>query len=224
MGGKMIKSVFSVLVVSAIGSIVLTPVAASAATAGPTVLARSSSPSAPDPNTTVTFTVSSGALSMTAPATVDLGTSAPGNTITGSVGTVTVTDDRALLVAAWTAVASASAWTTGGGTPAETIPAGDVGYGPGSITTTGTITATGTPITLSGVPAPVVTGSAGVGNNTAAWDPTLSVAVPAAAVGGAYTGTLTQSVSLVPPVARGPAAARPGLVTKGRTCAARSAS
>jgi hypothetical protein len=194
----MIKSVFSVLAVAAIGGIVLTPVAASAATAGPTVLAYSSSPS-PDPNTTVTFTVSSGALSMTAPATVDLGTNAPGNTITGSVGTVTVTDDRALLVAAWTAVASASAWTTGGGTPAETIPAGDVGYGPGSITTTGTITATGTPITLSGVPAPVVTGSAGVGNNTAAWDPTLAVAVPAAAVGGAYTGILTQSVSLVPP-------------------------
>ena len=86
---------------------------------------------------------------MTAPATVDLGSGAPGTTITGALGAVTVTDDRALLTASWTADASATDWTTGGGTPAETIPAADVGYDPGTITTTGTITATGTPITLS---------------------------------------------------------------------------
>jgi hypothetical protein len=224
----MIKSAFSILAVAAIGGIALTPGAASAATAGPAVLARSSSPAVPDPttaDTTVTFTVSSGALSITAPATVDLGTNAPGASIVGNLGgAVTVTDDRALLAATWTVEASSTGWTTGGGTPAETIPATDVGYNPGTITKTGTITATGTPITLSGAPAPVVSGSAGVGNNTATWDPTLSVAVPAGAVGGAYTGTLTQSVSLVPPSYEVRAAARPGPVTKGRTCAARSAS
>ncbi len=54
----------------------------------------------------------------------------------------------------------------------------------------------GTPtITLSGTAAPVVDGTAGVGNNSATWDPTIAVAVPATAVGGAYTGTLTQSVA-----------------------------
>ena len=68
---------------------------------------------------------------MTAPDTVDLGSGAPGTTISGTLGTVTVTDDRALLAAAWTATASATDWTTGGGTPAETIPATDVGYDPG---------------------------------------------------------------------------------------------
>jgi hypothetical protein len=223
-GSKMVKSAFSILAVAAIGGMALTPVAASAATAGPAVLAYSSSASAGDPDTAVTFTVSSGALSMTAPATVNLGTNAPGTTIAGAVGPVTVTDDRALLAAAWTAVASSTAWTTGGGTPAETIPAGDVGYNPGSITTTGTITATGTPITLSDAGQPVVTGTAGVGNNTATWNPGLSVAVPPSAVVGTYAGTLIQSVSLVPPSYEVRAAARPGPVAKGRTCAARSAS
>jgi hypothetical protein len=143
----------------------------------------------------VTFSVTTGELSMTAPATANLGSGAPGTTITGQVGPVTVTDDRALLTASWTTTASSTAWTTGGGTGNESIPASDVGYNPGSITTTGTITATGTPITLSGAAAPVVTGTAGVGNNTATWNPALAVAVPAAAVGGPYTGTLTQSVS-----------------------------
>jgi hypothetical protein len=195
-GSKMVKSAFSILAVAAAAGIALTPVAASAATAGPAVLAYSSSPSAGDPNTTVTFTVSSGALAMTAPATVDLGTNAPGTTISGSLGAVTVTDNRALLAAAWTVVASSSDWTTGGGTLAETIPAGDVGYNPGVITPTGTITLTGTPLAaLAGLPAAVVTATAGTGDNTGTWDPTLAVAVPADAVVGAYTGTLIQSVS-----------------------------
>lgn len=38
-------------------------------------------------------------------------------------------------------------------------------------------------------------GTAGVGENTATWNPTIAVAIPAAAVGGDYTGTLTQSVT-----------------------------
>jgi hypothetical protein len=143
----------------------------------------------------VTFTVNSGALSMSAPVSVDLGSGAPGTTISGSLGAVSVTDDWALLSASWTATAASTDWTTGGATPTETIPATDVGYDPGSITTTGVITATGTPITLSGTPAPVVTGTNGVGDNTATWNPAISVAVPASAVGGTYTGTLTQSVS-----------------------------
>src|ERR1700733_14481240 len=184
----MVKMAFSILAVTAAAGIALTPVAASAATAGPAVLAYSSSPIASDPNTTVTFTVTVGALSLTAPTTVNLGSGAPGTTITGPLGggaagpSVVVTDDRA--------------------PPAETIPVTDVGYSVGPITTTGTITATATNRPagtaagdLSGSPQAVVTGTAGVGDNTAGWDPAISVAVPAFAVGGIYTGTLTQSVS-----------------------------
>jgi hypothetical protein len=191
----MIKSAFSILAAAAVTGIALTPGIASAAPAAPAALANSSTPGSGDPDTTVTFSVTSGALSMTAPATAALGSGAPGTTITGALGAVAVTDDRALLTASWTATASSTDWTTGGGTPAETIPATDVGYDPGSITTTGTITATGTPITLASAAAPVVTGTSGVGNNTASWNPAIAVAVPAAAVGGTYTATLTQSVS-----------------------------
>jgi hypothetical protein len=143
----------------------------------------------------VTFTVTVGALTMTAPTAVDLGGGAPGTTIAGPLGTVSVTDDRALLSATWTATASASDWTTGAATPAETVPVGDVGYDPGTITHTGTVITTGTPITLSATPAPDVTATAGVGDDTATWDPTLSVHVPASAVGGTYTGTLAEAVS-----------------------------
>ena len=189
------KSAFSILAAAAVTGIALTPGIASAAPAAPPALANSSTPGSGDPDTTVTFSVTSGALSMTAPTSAALGSGAPGTTITGALGAVTVTDDRALLTASWTATASSTNWTTGGGTPAESIPATDVGYDPGSITTTGTITATGTPITLASAPAPVVTGTSGVGNNTASWNPAISVAVPAAAVGGTYTATLTQSVS-----------------------------
>jgi hypothetical protein len=181
---------------AAIISIGLTPTAGWAAvtnTAAHTSVAGNPSPG--DPDTTVTFTVTTGALAMTAPTAVNLGSGAPGTTISGSLGTVTVTDDRALLSAAWTATASSTAFTTGGGTANETIPASDVTYTPGPITTTGTITATGTIITLSSASQTTVAATAGVGDNTASWDPTLAVAVPAAAVAGLYTGTLTQSAA-----------------------------
>jgi hypothetical protein len=193
----MLTSVFRILTAAAVVGIALSPGAASAGTLRPAALAYSSSstPSGGDPATTVTFTVTVGALSMTAPTAVNLGGGVPGATISGSVGSVTVTDDRALLTAAWTATASSTTWLTGSGTTNETIPAGDVTYTPSDINTTGIITAAGTAISLSGAATPVVTGTAGVGNNTATWNPTLVVAVPAAAVGGVYTAALVQSVS-----------------------------
>jgi hypothetical protein len=166
-----------------------------AASAAVTSTAAVNAPGPGDPDTTVTFAVTSGALTMTAPVSANLGSGAPGSDISGEIGTTTVTDDRALLSASWTATASAADFTTSGGTPAETIPATDVDYAPGTITTTGGITATPTDITLDGEPQTVVTGTAGVGNNTASWNPTLTVHVPAQAVTGTYTGTLTQSVS-----------------------------
>ena len=192
----MIRSACGVLAAAAVAGFGLAPAAASAATTGQPALAYSSTiPSSGDPDTTVTFTVTVGALTLTAPTAVDLGGGAPGTIISGALGNVSVADDRALLSATWTATASASDWTTGASTPDETIPVADVGYNPGTVSTTGTITATGTPITLSATPVPVVTGTAGVGDDTATWDPTLAVHVPASAVGGVYTGTLTEDVS-----------------------------
>ena len=154
-----------------------------------------SAPRASAVSSTITFTVNSGALSMSVPAAASLGSGGPGTTINGVLGPVTVTDARALLSASWTVTVSSTDFTTGGATPSETIPSTDVGYDPGAITTTGTITATGTPLTLSATATPTVTGTAGVGDNTASWDPSVSVAVPASSVGGVYTGTVTHSVS-----------------------------
>ncbi|MDF3297518.1 hypothetical protein [Streptomyces tropicalis] len=146
---------------------------------------------ASDPGTTVTFAVRSGALTLSVPASANLGAGAPGTVISAPIGPVTVTDDRALLSASWTVTAAETDFTSS----ASTVPATSATYAAGTVTTTGTITATTTDVTLSNSGQVVVTGSAGVGDNTATWNPTVAVAVPAGAVGGAYTGTLTQSVA-----------------------------
>jgi hypothetical protein len=178
----------------------LTPAAGSAATLGPAAAtsraaARGGSQEVVGNPTTVTFTVSSGALSMSAPASASLGSAAPGGTASGSLGTVTVTDLRALLATYWGATAAASTFVTGGGTGNQVVAASAVTYTPGTVTTTGTVTATPTTITMSSIAQTVVAGTSASGNNTASWNPTIAVVVPAQAVGGTYTGTITQSVA-----------------------------
>jgi hypothetical protein len=144
-----------------------------------------------DPSTTLTFTVTSGALSMSVPVSASLGSGAPGTVISAPIGSCTVTDARALASASWTVTAAQTDFANG----ANTIPATDATYAPGTVTTTGTITVTPSSITLSNSPQTVLSGTAGVGDNTASWDPTVAVNVPASAVAGTYTGTLTQSVA-----------------------------
>lgn len=179
------KSMFCVLSVAAVIGTALTSTAASAAVTAPT----------PPVDTTVTFAVTSGLLTLSAPGSTFLGTGLPGSTVTGNIGQLTVTDDRALLTATWTVSASMTDFTTGSGATLATIPATDADYDPGQIRTTGTITATGSVITLSGTAQTVVTGSAGRGNNTASWNPVMGVDIPADAAGGTYTATLTHSVA-----------------------------
>ncbi|MFE7191292.1 hypothetical protein [Kitasatospora sp. NPDC057541] len=146
---------------------------------------------ASDPSTTLTFVVTSGALTMSVPVSAALGSGAPGTQISAPIGPVTVVDNRALLSASWTVTASETDFANG----PSTIPATDATYTAGTVTTTGVITVTTTSVTLTNSPQTVVTGSAGIGDNTATWDPTVTVSVPASAVGGLYTGTLTQSVA-----------------------------
>ena len=144
-----------------------------------------------DPSTAITFTVTSGALTLAVPASADLGSGPPGTSISSAIGPCTVIDDRALINASWAVTAAETDFASG----PHTIPATDAIYDVGTVTTTGTITATGTAISLSNSPQTVLTGTGGVGNNTATWNPTVTVAVPATAIGGTYSGTLTQSVS-----------------------------
>jgi hypothetical protein len=163
-------------------------------TAAPAVAATSA-------DTTTTFTVSAGALAITAPASKSLGTGAPSSSIAAQLGAVTVTDARAELAPTWAATVSSTSFTTGGATTAETIPASDVNYWSGAATssTPGDTFVPGQPTSGDQVgldTAPTAFSlTAGVGDNTATWNPTIVANVPDAAVGGLYTGTVTHSVA-----------------------------
>jgi hypothetical protein len=151
--------------------------------------------------TTTTFSITSGALSVTAPSSVALSDVAPGGNATGALGPVSVADARASLTGAWTASVVSSAFTTGGGTTAETIPATAVTYWSGLATSTsglgvfvpGQLTALNA--VAINAPQTAFSRALSVGNSTAAWSPTVTVAVPATAVVGTYTGTITHSIA-----------------------------
>ena len=148
------------------------------------------------PGCTVAVAVLAGALTMTAPASTTLGSAAPGGTIRAGLGSVQVTDNRGF-GASWTATVSATAFTTGGGTAAETIPAADAVYDISALSqTTGPATFASVPATtLTAAPQAVVTATNVGGNTFAAWTPVIVVSVPPTAVAGAYAATITHSVS-----------------------------
>lgn len=145
---------------------------------------------------TVTTGVISGPLSLTAPASAALGSGAPGTTISSSLGTVQVTDGRGF-GADWAAAVSSSDFTTGAGSPAETIPAGDDLYDISGLTSAiGPATFGYVPqVALSANPQDVVNATGVDGNTTVTWTPVLHVTVPGGAIGGTYTGTIVHSVS-----------------------------
>jgi uncharacterized repeat protein (TIGR01451 family) len=172
------------------GTGTLTNTAVSAAT-GSTCPAGS-----PGPGCTVTVAVAAGPLSITVPATASLGSGAPGGALSGALGTVQVTDDRGF-GADWTATVSSTGFATGAGTPAETIPASDAFYDIAALgTATGPATFTPVPATqLSATPQAIVNATNVAGNTTVTWNPTIQVTIPGTAVGGAYSATITHSVS-----------------------------
>jgi hypothetical protein len=144
--------------------------------------------------TPVTFTLTAGALSISAPTlSVSLGSevsSTTVSTISGALGTVTVTDQRGGTTT-WTASAISTAFTPSGG-PAD--PASNISYAPGPITVSSTVVATGVNVTDLTGPVAVVTGASS-GISTASWNPTITVSVPANFAPGVYGATVTQSVA-----------------------------
>jgi alpha-tubulin suppressor-like RCC1 family protein len=142
-----------------------------------------------------------GFLSISVPSSAVLSAAAPGTTASARLGTVTVTDNRALGSASWTATVSGTTFVTGGGTAAETIPLTRVAYWSGPATATsgsGTFTpgqpAAANAVNLT-VPRTAFSLASGSSVNSASWNPTLSVSVPAGAVAGTYAATITESVS-----------------------------
>ena len=147
------------------------------------------------------ITVAGGVLAITVPASTTLPSASPGGTISARLGTVTVTDNRGIAGASWTATVTGTTFITGGGTPPETIPLTQVTYWSGGATaTTGTGTFTPGQVNAAAavnlaVPQIAFSLTSGASVTSASWSPTLSVSVPAAAVAGAYTATISHSVA-----------------------------
>ncbi|MCK9924821.1 hypothetical protein MXD61_23635 [Frankia sp. AgPm24] len=147
--------------------------------------------------TSTTFSLTGGALDITAPATADL-SSFPVSSgyVSGNLGDVVVTDSRGNSGASWTASVSATAVTGSGTAEGVSLPPESVSYDPGVIGATN-VTAAGVRLqSLSETPQETVAGTAGTGVNFATWNPTLGVNIPAAsAIAGTYTVTLSHSVA-----------------------------
>ncbi|MEV4333414.1 hypothetical protein AB0K02_23210 [Streptomyces sp. NPDC049597] len=142
-----------------------------------------------------------GTLSITVPAAVNVGTAFPGSSTSRQPGEVRVSDTRGSRPAVWAATVAATDFTTPGGGAARQISRSQVSYWSGQVTSTigpGTRVpgqATSAQVQSLSVPRTAFSKTSGNGNNTTAWQPTLIVAVPATAVGGTYTGTVTHSVA-----------------------------
>ena len=143
-----------------------------------------------------TVTRPSGPLSISVPDSVNLGSAKPGSGVSAQLGAVTVTDTRYIPDAAWTATVSSTTFTTGDATASETIAKSLIGYSPGAATDT-TGDAEFTPGTTGGLGSARTAFSAsdGTGENSATWNPTITVTLPVGVRVGTYTATITHSVS-----------------------------
>jgi hypothetical protein len=139
-------------------------------------------------------------LSISVPGAADLGSANPGGTASAQLGPVKVTDQRGPATAIWTATVVATDFVTGASSPAETISNANVSYWSGIATLTtgaGTFTSgqpTAADAQIINVGRTAYTHTNGTGDNTATWNPTVSVRLPPATVAGTYTGTVVFTV------------------------------
>jgi hypothetical protein len=141
-------------------------------------------------DTTATFTLVGGSLDVTPAGSAALTNGSPGApSVSGSLGVVGVSDTRGS-TAGWIMSAASTTFVGAGGSVST-----GVSYNSGDATgSTGTVTPTSDGATSITAVAPVAAGTLASGNNTASYSPTLTVALPASALAGAYTGTVTTSV------------------------------
>ncbi|MFN2538749.1 MAG: hypothetical protein ABR549_11490 [Mycobacteriales bacterium] len=146
-------------------------------------------------------------LTISVPAAASLGSASTGAaSISGTLGSVTVTTGGSLSLSGssqWTATVVSTAFTTGQATSAETIPASSVGYTSGSVTATSGLAANlctpgqlVTPVAIGTAQTAMTCGSVPLLTSTSVtWRPTVQISLPASAVAGTYTGTITHSVA-----------------------------
>ena len=143
-----------------------------------------------------TITVTGGSLSITVPTDAgNLGSRANsvlGGTVTGPLGPVQVNDARSAAAGSgWVASVISTAFTPPSGTA---IAASAVAYTAGTIVKVGTATYTANdPPDLTAV-VPAVTATGITGDNSATWNPTITVTVPGGFAAGVYSATITHSV------------------------------
>ena len=159
------------------------------------LVASGASPASAGPGDTIaTFELLAGSLGVAvAPTAVWADATSDGQVdqyITGNLGPVTVTDDRGG-IAPWEVSAISTTFTHATG-PSSTL----VEYMAGTVTTDGTIDVDATvETTLDPIAeASVVSVDSLSGNNTASWNPTLTVTLPEGALAGEYSGTVTTSI------------------------------
>ena len=150
-------------------------------------------------DTTATFAITGGSLSITVPTpSGPIATVATGAlTASGQLGSVAVTDSRGALLNAWTTTVGSTAFVTGAGTDASTkVEKTNIAYSSGASTST-----TGLGAFVPGTLATMATNGIGAawtgaaGNASAAWNPTLTFTLLSSQVSGTYTGTVTHSIA-----------------------------
>jgi hypothetical protein len=140
--------------------------------------------------TVTTFELTGGPLTLSTAGTATLAAGTTGDlSVTGSLGDTTVTDPRGVETG-WIVTTSSTSFLNG----ATTITPADVAYASGAVAETGTVDVATTDLEDMTVATAVATATAS-GNNIATWNPTLTVTLPASALAGTYTGTITTSVA-----------------------------
>ncbi|MEA3076333.1 MAG: hypothetical protein QOF60_1241 [Actinomycetota bacterium] len=157
-------------------------------------------------STSAYFVLTGGSLSISEPSAaggVNLGGGTVGlvSTVSGSLGPVTVTDNRALLLAAWQASVSSTEFvvTTAGPTPAanEKVALTNITYVAGLSTAASGGAFSGLTVASMALPdgSRVAGTFAGSGANSATWNPTIAFSLLSSQVAGKYTGSITHSVA-----------------------------
>ncbi|WP_405584761.1 hypothetical protein [Streptomyces sp. NBC_01190] len=146
--------------------------------------------------TPVTLSVTSGTLDISVPtgpvALGSVGTSATPQTISNQLGNVTVTDSRGG-TAGWVVTANGTDFV--GPQNISVSAPGSSSYTTPAANTTGTVNVTPSNLSPLYPPGPVQTATGVSGNNTATWNPIISVTIPANALAGTYNASITHSVA-----------------------------
>jgi hypothetical protein len=151
-------------------------------------------------DTNVTFTLTGGSLTLSAPGSATL--TAAGNlglggtTVSGSLGNTTVTDARGSLLGSFNVDMSTTDFTSSGNTIAKSNA---TAYS-GAATPTGVAvpapTTNLTAVNIGGAtPGRILTVTGVTGSASVVYNPTVSIAIPADTVAGSYSGTVTQTAS-----------------------------